>query len=108
MAKSMAIVASAKSGTMRDAAKDVTRDANKAANKTANKDADKARKVRTIRKGFSPVISVALLVLISLILALIVNTWGKETVTFILADSYAKYKNTTQAVAGAIFNLFKR
>ena len=61
-----------------------------------------------MKKGFSPVIAVALLILIGLILALIISAWGKETVSLVLNETYSNYKKTADAVAGAILQIFKK
>ena len=61
-----------------------------------------------MRKGFSPVIAVVLLILIGMILALIITAWGKETVALVLNESYQNYKKTSDAVAGAILRIFVR
>jgi len=58
-------------------------------------------------KGFSPIISVVLLILIVVSLAIIINYWARDTVVQVLANSYNNYKKTAGVVAASFFNLFK-
>ena len=59
-------------------------------------------------KGFSPVITVCLLILIGMALVLILNQWARDTVVKILTESTGTYYNSTKTVVGTFFNLFRR
>jgi hypothetical protein len=58
-------------------------------------------------KGLSLLISAVMLILIAFFIALIINTWARDTVTEILSESYNSYKKTFGAIVGSLFNLFK-
>jgi flagellin-like protein len=58
-------------------------------------------------KGLSPLVSVAMLILIAFFVAVIINSWTQGTVVEILKESYDNYRKVVDNIAGSIFNLFR-